>query len=216
MVVGVFIGIQVANWNQERTERIEEQRIVLRLIEEAEQSKVKIKDSIESTASLLNAAKRVHKVLLSGGTEGLDIHLFQQDLMELGPWYPPGYVTATLDQSLASGAIDTIRSFDLRDTIANYQFSIKNRISAIQNVGYMNLKHTMIVHDSFDLVQSGDEVRIITPVSELFENIHLRRRVGQFIFTYKIMKDSHQASFEVNEEYSQALEQYASDQGWLQ
>jgi hypothetical protein len=34
VVVGVFIGIQVSNWNESRVERLEEQAILVRLVED--------------------------------------------------------------------------------------------------------------------------------------------------------------------------------------
>ena len=48
VVVGVFIGIQVANWNEERKSRVEEQAILLQLEEEF----TAIRDNVERQISV--------------------------------------------------------------------------------------------------------------------------------------------------------------------
>ncbi|MEO1029359.1 MAG: hypothetical protein AAFX02_09920 [Pseudomonadota bacterium] len=63
VVVGVFIGLQVANWNTARADRIQEREIVLQLIAEANESTTRIDNNTSGDTDRLRAAVRAHDAL---------------------------------------------------------------------------------------------------------------------------------------------------------
>ena len=216
VVVGVFVGIQVANWNDARVERVGEKQLVLRLIDEARQSDAAIAAAIEYNASRLDAVRSTHAILVAGEIEPSDVQQFEADLMLMGRWREPGFISATLDQAIASGAIEKVRTPEIRDAIAIYRKRVEQIRRAVQNIGMMNLDHVIVVRDAFDIDMSGDAPRMATPASELLADERLRRRIGQFGYTYSEMQQRHDASLQVNDAYSKALEDYATEQGWIE
>lgn len=216
VVVGVFIGIQVSNWNDARAEQVEERLLVLRLMDEAQQSDVAIANTVEENALRLAAARRAHAVLLVGDIKSSDVGQFEADLMSMGPWDQPGFVSATLDQAIASGAIESIRSSNVRNAIALYRMQVEQRRTAVQNLGIMNLDHVMVVRDAFDVDLSNDVPRLATPVSELLGDERLRRRIGQFVNSYSEIQKRHEMSGRMNDAYKRALVVYATEEGWVE
>ena len=216
VVVGVFIGIQVANWNEARAERVGEKQLVLRLIDEARQSDAAIADAIAYNASRLTAARRTHAILVAGEIKPSDVKQFEDDLISMGRWREPGFVSATLDQAIASGAIEKVRSPEVRDAIAIYRKRVEQIRRAVQNIGMMNLDHVIVVRDAFDIDMSRDVPRVTTPASDLLVDERLRRRLGQFGYTYSEMQQRHDASSQVNDSYHNALADYATKQGWIE
>lgn len=219
VATGVFLGIQLGNWNEARIEARQERALVMRLIEDARQSRRIIDGAIEETAAQANAARRVHGHLLDGAVSPPQEEAFRTGLLNLGPWESDGFVRATIEQAIADGSIGLIDSARLRNVIAAHLENIEDRNLAIQNVGSLNLTNISKMRDLVDIRMApdgpeGEFQRLENPTTALLADEPLRRLVGQYAFAYTIMETLHRDSREMNARYLVALEAYSAERGW--
>ncbi len=113
VVIGVFIGIQVANWNEARVDRTQEREIVLQLIAEARETNVRINENDQSNAERLSAAIRAHEALKADGLTVEQTAQLHRDLMELGPWQGVDFVTAGLNRLIDADRLSLISDPEL-------------------------------------------------------------------------------------------------------
>jgi hypothetical protein len=120
VVIGVFIGIEVANWNQTRQDRQEERRYYGQLL-------VDLRSDLESFADAERRADRYDKAAqlvldrLSGnappeaslGRMAIAIH-------RAGWIYIPHASRGTYDELVSTGNLGLLRSSQLKSEIANY------------------------------------------------------------------------------------------------
>jgi len=117
VVVGVFIGIQVANWNGERLDRIEASQVLDRLEEEFQMHLKRTDRSLERhRESLAAAARLIHGIRdarLAEDTLNDDMGLVS------GFSTPPGPST-TFQELVSSGRLRLLAGPDLRAALLGY------------------------------------------------------------------------------------------------
>jgi len=125
VVVGIFVGLQVDNWNEDRKSRAEERNYLQRLSEDAV-------GSMESGEFFRNfivrSADRAGVVLHALDTCSLDPESridFASGLYHLGKLFPPYLISGTIDELRSTGKLAILQSTDLRDrlntTIREYE-----------------------------------------------------------------------------------------------
>lgn len=125
VVVGVFIGIQVANWNDARAERNLEVRYLQRLETALARDIVEHDDAVD-----LAEKRRDRGRLLMAALEDASIardhpsELFDAVLVA-GFTYHPNISDTVFDEMVATGNARIIRDETLRDAIANYYGAIE-------------------------------------------------------------------------------------------
>jgi hypothetical protein len=117
LVVGVFLGIQVANWNEVRLDRIEACRVLQRLdqefrmhLERTERSLERHRTSLAATARVIHGIRNAR---LEEDTLGNDIDLVT------GFATPPGPST-TFQELISSGRLGLLRDTQLRAALLGY------------------------------------------------------------------------------------------------
>lgn len=117
VVVGVFVGIQVANWNAARAERSQAQDLLARMISEASEAQ-----------QALQAYRVAHAGILDRNTE-LALRLqdevactvvddaFKTLLLSIGDFPPPRFSLSTATQALNTGQLSLIRTPEIRDGV---------------------------------------------------------------------------------------------------
>ncbi len=132
VVVGVFIGIQVANWNETRQERAQQQRIELRLrsdfrlLDEALTGALTFQEEAILALETLRAAIDRGKAL-SDEDKAIKIALVR------GRAHPSFQrKSATYSELVSSGRLHLIRSDALRTALALYDESIDNSLYNIR------------------------------------------------------------------------------------
>ena len=221
VVAGVFLGIQLGNWNEARLEARQERALVMRLIEDARQSERVLDRTIAETAEQAADARRVHETMLAGRIEKPEEAAFRASLMDLGPWQSDGFVRATIDQAIADGSIGVIRSPSLRNTVAQHLEDTDDRDLAVQNVGSMNLASMGEMRKLVDIrmVPDGSEQefqRLDDTTAEVLSDEELRKVIGLFAFAYTVMEVLHRDSKQMNARYLDALVAYAVERGWAE
>ena len=212
-VFGVYLGIQLGNWNASRGERVEERALVMRLIEDAEATGEALEEAITASDESAQAAARIHRTMLSGQVE--DEAQFAADLFTMGPYTGTAFITATLDQAIASGRIRIIRSSALQGDIAAYREAVEGRVKSIDGLGEMNIDDFKAIHDRFDADWSAPP-KLVTPLDDIIADDIVSRRIGQLYNQYKYIHENHQYSDRFNDEYEAALKAYAREEGWIE
>ena len=119
VVVGVFIGIQVANWNADRGERQQERDYLLRLHADTEKSIANQSRDINFFSMQLADQAIVLKSLKTCEVDLEDRLSFQRAINMLGFINAPRFSRRTVDEMTASGQTDTIRNTKILTTLAD-------------------------------------------------------------------------------------------------
>ena len=115
VVVGIYVGLQVDNWNEDRKSRIEEQDYLLRLAEDIDGSMAQgqfVRDFI------VRSADRAGIVLNSLDDCSVDPESrvdFANGLYHLGKMFPPYLQMGTIDELRSTGKLAILQSTELRD-----------------------------------------------------------------------------------------------------
>ncbi len=123
LVAGVFLGIQVANWNEERRDRLTEVEYLDRLRQEIASMLPQAQTTKASLAEQLGQIKELRTFLASGeGRDVLDVrhciaagrsHIYAATI-----YYPP-----TIKELIATGRILLIRNAGVRTAIMSFEQS---------------------------------------------------------------------------------------------
>jgi hypothetical protein len=114
VVVGVFIGIQVANWNAERLERTQERDYLIRLHGDFVESINGQRRDVNFLDRQLSDQAIMIKSLDSCTVTPEDETPFQRGINTLGYINPPRIVRRTVDEMIAAGRTDIIRNKALK------------------------------------------------------------------------------------------------------
>jgi hypothetical protein len=117
VVVGVFIGIQVANWNTTAIEKRETRQALLRLEEDLRMSVTQTQTNIEFVTNNARYADLVFDRLAACDLPESDRGAFATGLYRLGKIVSAQLVRTTLDELRDSGRLGLIENLELRQTI---------------------------------------------------------------------------------------------------
>jgi len=119
VVVGVFIGIQVANWNDERAAAADEAELMVRLTEEMETLESELAVVAESYKSTVNATGALLAVLRA---DVLPAHeqSFRRTLWRANRFEEIPSLSASYAELVASGGLSRISDPELRTALIRY------------------------------------------------------------------------------------------------
>lgn len=216
VVLGVFLGIQLGNWNEGRTLQREERGVVLRLLAEADRSAEAIEAAITRTEGFYEMAVRAHETLQMGAVDDAAAAQMRSDLGAVGSWRDEQFVRSTLDQIVSNGDLSLIGSQSLQDTIAGHREIIASATKAFANLGGVSLSQRVAMHDRLEFQFAGEAREIITPTADLLADEALERHLAQFGWLNQQFLSLHRRSLALNAEYRAALAAYADEKGWLE
>ncbi|MEQ9506162.1 MAG: hypothetical protein RLO80_07800 [Hyphomonas sp.] len=117
VVLGVFIGLQVNNWNAARVARGDAADLLSRLSIEAEDTRVDIAAYIALNELILTDAKRL-AVRLSEGETCLAMDDEMKGLiLGIGDFPPPRFSLSSANEALETGRLSLIKSPEIRDSV---------------------------------------------------------------------------------------------------
>jgi hypothetical protein len=117
VVFGVFIGLQVNNWNEARVERTDSKMVLQRLEQDFELIIDRTDRSLAIHIDYFQSAERLIRGIRSQKFE--EETLFQDMTNAAGLTAPPG-ASATFRQLVSSGHLELIRNQDLRRALTEY------------------------------------------------------------------------------------------------
>lgn len=188
VVLGVFIGLQVSNWNSARHDHVLERQYLERLRDDLQLSL----SNVDRNVSNMNAQVRlegqmVHE-LVACRLDPAEKARFASGLFLLGQFEPPPLVRGTIDELRSTGRLGLLHDVRLRQTLA------KTLQLARLNQGILQM---IIARATPDLVYL-DQRMVITPPGKGFDSAAVRRGripAGTVDFDFgALCKDPHTAA----------------------
>lgn len=126
VVVGVFIGIQVANWNEARADRVEERQLLTRLHDETKALLNIQRYEYSRHLPRLEAMGAIPTLLFTASVDR-DLTNIECRLIAISHWLPaPSDELPILEESIATGRFDLISSEDVRAQLRRFAL-VRNR-----------------------------------------------------------------------------------------
>lgn len=140
LVVGVFIGLQVDDWNQLRKDRVEERVYLEELLEDFEANRTAL---LQSTSSLEEIIPAMTALLKQSAMETPDWSIGElNDAFRYVHYMPTFFpVERAFANLTGSGDLKIIRNRDLKNALAKY-FSAGKLVELVQNTHEMELVQT--------------------------------------------------------------------------
>ena len=120
VIVGVFIGIQVANWNEARQDRNEERRYYLQLLEDLRSDLDAFADAQKRARRHDDAAEWVLAKLDGKPPPGISPGRLAQAIHYAGFIYIPRAARGTYDELISTGNLGLLRDPQIKSRIAAY------------------------------------------------------------------------------------------------
>lgn len=126
VVAGIFVGLQVNDWNEARLDRAQERLNLERLLGEAEISVSYIRGMVEDVESDIGSQRELLKIMSSDGPLPQDTAAAEwgfESLNFMMALTPPRTV---YDELAATGGLRLIRSHLVREAISEYYATLQN------------------------------------------------------------------------------------------
>jgi len=134
VVVGVFIGIQVSNWNAARADRAAEAQYLVRLQEELELTAARLDADLGWQRDNAQRLRFVLESLRRCELAKADQDEFALGLFVAGKLDPPMLVDSTLEELKSSGRMNIIQDDELRSGLINLQRGFRVSATHIETV----------------------------------------------------------------------------------
>ena len=123
IMIGIFLALQLNNWNEERMDRIEEREILARLLKEVQTHLAGFPQRFDSIEKKQKALKGV--ALAFNGQPIEDNKAFLSDVVT-GTKFPWGssYTRLTFEELQSSGKLGLVQNTSLREEIIGYYASM--------------------------------------------------------------------------------------------
>lgn len=209
VVVGVFIGIQVANWNETRKQEIQEKDYLIRLHEDFKANVIGIQRDNEFHQQQLDDQAVILNALNNCAIEPDLEFQFQRGINTLGYINPPRFMRRTIDEMTASGNLDIIQNEIIRDHMASLIASVEFRDGVTDGVLRTTEHHRYIIEENiqYDINKPLDSTKTTTTgltvlydMQELCQNTSNARAVSAIyqatrerIYAYNQLIDLYQA-----------------------
>lgn len=120
VVVGVFLGIQSANWNESRKERAEERRYYAQIIDDLRADQEALQTARQRASDLDAAAENTLRAMQSGIPPGVTPGQFALNIHYAGYLYIPRTDRRSYDELISTGNLGLLRSEKAKAAIADY------------------------------------------------------------------------------------------------
>lgn len=210
VVVGVFIGIQVANWNDSRKDRADEIYYLNRILTDIDES-IAVNESViefltTKTKNTYWVADKLREGMLAPGEE----ELFNERFMEVENWRTGDFIDSTVQELQSSGRLNIIRSRAFREQLGRFELQLEGFRRAQTNIADFHKTLTMQIVPYVDRTRTADFFReldaresvrehpdkferqkvLLTPFEELAGQAELTRYVERYAEFYYWRRDN--------------------------
>ncbi len=213
VVVGVFIGIQVANWNETRKEDAQEKDYLIRLHEDFVANISGLQRDNNFHQQQLDDQAVVINALALCEVQPEQVLQFQRGINQLGYINPPRFMRRTINEMTASGNLDIIKNETIRDHIAEMIFNVEFRDGVSDAVMRTTEHHRYIVEENIqyninkplqDELSSGLEIQY--DMNALCKNPKNARAVSAISLTTRERKKAYNELLAMYKEFLPMLE----------
>lgn len=127
VVVGVFIGLQVDNWNQTRHERALERQYQTRLLDDLRSTLASRPEEQAWAMERLETQALVINALRAGVLPEQDREKFDKGLLLIGHVSGPDVLWSTVEELQSTGSMTVIRDISLRTRIGRFDADLRRR-----------------------------------------------------------------------------------------
>ncbi len=210
VVLGVFVGLQVANWNDERQDRLDEAYYLQRILDD-------INESIESNEEVLDFLKVrsrnaywVAQKLRAGQLLAGEEALFKERFLGMENWQTGAFIDSTVQELQANGRMDIIQSTAFREALARFELELESYHRAQTNLADFLKELTLQIStqvdrgktDAFYAALENDDLprleqnalhlerELLTSFQDMANNPVLIRHVDQYAEFYYWRRDN--------------------------
>ncbi|MFT5776157.1 hypothetical protein [Hyphomonas sp.] len=178
VVFGVFIGLQVNNWNAARIEQAQEQEYLIRLKEDFAESVAGQTRDIRFLDQQLSDQAVILKSLKGCAVAPEDSEAFQRGANTLGYINPPRFFRRTVDEMAAAGTIDIIRNDEIKEELAGIVALVEWRSAGFDQTSRLTEHYRFIIEEQvqYNLTRTyadpylGDFVGVDFDIETLCQN----------------------------------------------
>ena len=120
VVLGVFLGIQAANWNESRRDRAEERRYYAQILDDLRVDQQSLQGAIKRSANFDAAAEDTLQAMRTGLPQGVKPGRFAVQIHYAGYLYIPRASRRTYDELISTGNLGLLRNQKAKTAIAAY------------------------------------------------------------------------------------------------
>ena len=120
VVAGVFLGIQMANWNDSRKDRIEERRYYTQILDDLRSDQQTLQETLRRAAGYDAAAENTLGSIRSGIPPNITPGQFAVDIHHAGFLYLPRPSRRTYDELISTGNLGLLQNEAAKAAIADY------------------------------------------------------------------------------------------------
>lgn len=147
VVIGVFVGLQVSSWNDERVERHQERGYLIRLHEDILASANGIDADNTFLKLQLSDQERILTALDACDVDEDDQRAIQRGINSLGFLNAPNFFRRTYDELSASGRMDIIHSDKIKAELAGIVADVEFREKVAESVFRLVEHHRFIIEE---------------------------------------------------------------------
>ena len=125
VVSGVFLGIQLGNWNDERMDRLDEDKYLSRLVEDLELTKELLESDLDWQVSNAGHLEPVLNSLRRCKLESADRDRFALGLFVAGKFNSQFFIDKTLEELRSSGRLNVIQKEEIRRDLIDLDRSFR-------------------------------------------------------------------------------------------
>lgn len=120
VAVGVFLGLQAANWNESRKERAEERRYYAQILDDLQEDQKTLEDAQQRAARYDLAAEDTLRAVRTGLLPNVSPGRFAAQVHYAGFLYIPRASRRTYDELISTGNLGLLRDQAAKAAIADY------------------------------------------------------------------------------------------------
>lgn len=192
VVAGIFAGLQVNKWNNERQDRKTEKKYISRLLDDTQKMLSGQQLELKWNSSRVDSNNVVLQALRSGSLEDERRESFEHGLAYLGQLIPVRRRWGTVIELQSTGRLSILKDMELRILLGEIEtsFDFSEQVWTVQRnqISFL-LKN---VTTKFEILESGfveaDKVNIIYDFEELCADKEFRLMVSQILVYSKIIK----------------------------
>lgn len=169
VVLGVFLGIQLGNWNEARAERARGEQLVERLYEELTTSLETEQACTVRMENYFATARDASEMLRTGELGEGGEAAFREQFLKIGPWTDLCIIRSTLDE-LQSGRIALVRDERLKRLILQFHEDVDGVDTSMANLGSVTMDTMQVLSGELDYAWSGETRRLVTPFEDMSAN----------------------------------------------
>jgi len=168
VIVGIFLGMQVTDWNDSRKERLEERRYLTRLLDDANSSLAEMEPILEYQRSHKVEIQWALSTIEAGELTAENFPRLESLLLNLRGWRQLSYFTDTIEELISSGRLTLFQSEELRAQISRFRVEMDLYLKRAAVLGNAMIRRYEDIYVYVSLNAARDKVT--TPIEDLADN----------------------------------------------